>query len=502
MKRHYRVAVGGWQHETNTFAPHKAHYEDFVKADAWPGMTVGADVFDDMRGLNIPLPGFVEAAESRNFELHPILWASAEPSSYVTEDAFERVANMICESISTAGSLDAVYLDLHGAMVAEHHQDGEGELLRRVRAIVGPDLPVVISLDLHANVTEAMVEHTSAITIFRTYPHLDMAETGARACDLLSDMLGGKAVVGRMRQIPFLIPLAAQYTGAEPCRSIYAGVAAAVNNGVCSADFACGFPASDIFESGAAVVVYGEDQRSVDAQLDALYALVVEAESQFANELLSPDEAVKQAMLLKADAPVVLADAQDNPGAGGTSDTVGLLHALVENAAQGAVMAVVHDPEVAAAAHEAGEGALLETSLGAKIDYPGVIPFSGTFRVDKITDGNFICTGDMYKDSHAELGPMALLTVVDRDCDVQVIVSTGRFQCLDLAVFRHVGVEPTQQRLLVVKSTVHFRADFEPIAAQTLVVAAPGAHPCQLANLPYKFLRKGVRLEPNGPVHA
>ena len=501
MNPNYRIAVGGWQHETNTFAPHRAHYEDFIRADAWPGMTIGGDIFTQMRGLNIPLPGFFEAAEERGYDLHPILWASAEPSSYVSEDAYERIADMICESIRGAGDLDAVYLDLHGAMVAEHHEDGEGELLRRIREIVGADLPVVISLDLHANVTHAMVEHASAMTIFRTYPHLDMAETGARACDLLTEIFAGKSIVGAMRQIPFLIPLAAQYTGAEPCRTIYSEVASASNLGVLSADFACGFPASDIHESGAAVVVYGENEGVVNAELERLYQTVLDAESSFLNELLSPQQAVQQAMAVVSNKPVVLADAQDNPGAGGTSDTVGLLHALVDEKAQGAVMAVVHDPDVAAEAHAAGEGATLVTSLGAKIDYPDVVPFAGEFVVEKITDGNFICTGEMYKDSHAELGPMALLRVMNHDCDVRVIVSTVRFQCLDLAVFRQMGVEPTDQRILVVKSTVHFRADFEPIAAQTLVVAAPGAHPCKLAGLDYKNLRKGVRLEPNGPVN-
>lgn len=494
------IAVGGFQHETNTFAPHKAHYDDFVKADAWPGLTEGEVIFSKMAGLNIPLSGFIEAAQSRHYTLHPILWCSAEPSNFVTRDAFERIAGKFCTSISQAAQLDAVYLDLHGAMVCEHFEDGEGELLRRIREIIGSQLPLVISLDLHANITKAMIEHTTAMTVFRTYPHLDMAETGARACALLVDILAGKPMVGGMRKIPFLFPLTSQCTYFEPCKSIYADIASVNTPGVCSVDFATGFPPADIEECGAAVVAYGSDQPSVEAELARLYTRIVGVEAQLANPLLSPDEAVQHAMSLETGKPVVLADAQDNPGAGGTSDTVGMLDALVRNHAQGAVMAVVYDPEVAATAHAMGEGAQVSLSLGGKIEYPGVTPFTGDFIVETLADGNFICTGEMYKDSRAELGPMVLLRVAGCACDVRVIVSSGRFQCLDLAVIRHLGVEPTQQRILVIKSSVHFRADFDPIAEQTLVVVAPGAHPCKLADLPYKRLRKGIRLEPNGPV--
>jgi microcystin degradation protein MlrC len=196
--------------------------------------------------------------------------------------------------------------------------------------------------------------------------------------------------------------------------------------------------------------------------------------------------------------PVVLADAQDNPGAGGTSDTTGLLAALVKNKAQAAVIAVMHDPDVARLAHQAGTGAEINVSLGGKCGTAGVTPFKSHFKVESLGDGNFTFSGDMYKDSAAELGPMALLRVVDDEADVRVIVGSSRVQCLDQAIFRHLGVEPAEQKILALKSSVHFRADFDPIAAETLVVVAPGVHPCQLADLPYRHLRADVRLEPMG----
>jgi len=490
------IAVGGFQHETNTFAPHLAHFEEFVKHDSWPGLTRGEALFPTMAGLNIPLSGFIDAAQQQR--LYPLLWCAAEPSSYVTRDAFERISAMICEDLQVIEQLDAVYLDLHGAMVVEHFEDGEGELLRRVREIIGPDMPLLVSLDLHANITEAMVEHATAITVYRTYPHLDMAETGARAFELLQKALAGEKFVSGMRKLPFLIPLSAQCTDHEPCKSIYQRVAEV--NGIYNADFATGFPPSDIKECGAAVVVYGSDEKTVNRELDDLFRFIADAEPRFVNDLVTPDEAVQRAMKINADKPVVLADAQDNPGAGGTSDTTGLLEALVCNGAKGAVLAILYDPEVAARAHEAGVGEQFQTELGAKSGFEGVSPFAARFKVEALGDGNFVQTGDMNKNSEAELGPMALLRVVDSDSDVRVIVSSQRAQCLDLSMIRHLGLEPGQQRILAVKSTVHFRADFDPIAAETIVVYAPGANACKLVDLHYQNLRAGVRLEPMGPV--
>ena len=497
------IAVGGFQHETNTFAPHKATFDGFDRADSWPALTRGEALFSVMDGLNIPISGFIESAKLNGHRLYPLLWCSAAPSSFVTSDAYERIVNEFCESLAAADHLDAVYLDLHGAMVVEHFEDGEGELLRRVRKIVGDQIPVILSLDLHANITGAMVKYASAITIFRTYPHLDMADTGTRAYAVLEKILGGDNMIGRMRKIPFLFPLTSQCTDFEPCRSIYDSLETveAETPGLTSIDFACGFPPADIVECGASVVGYGTDRAVVESALDRLYQQVLDAEPEFKNELLDPDEAVLEAMQLNSKKPVVLADAQDNPGAGGTSDTTGLLEALVNNGARGAVLAILYDPEVAGQAHRAGVGATLDARLGGKSGFEGADPYQGRFRVEALGDGRFVYTGAMKLNSRAELGPMALLRVIADDADVRVIVGSVRVQCLDLAIIRHLGIEPTEEKILAVKSTVHFRADFDPIAERTLVVVAPGAHPCRLVDLAYRNLRAGVRLEPMGPEH-
>ena len=177
-----RIAVGAFLHETNTFAPTKATYDDFVHGGGWPSMAHGADVLKVMRNINVGLAGFVEAAEANGWELVPTISAAASPSAHVTKDAFERVMKEMVDGIAAAGPIDAVYLDLHGAMVTEHYDDGEGETLARVRKVIGKDLPLVVSLDLHANVSPEMMEHADALIAYRTYPHVDMADTGRACC--------------------------------------------------------------------------------------------------------------------------------------------------------------------------------------------------------------------------------------------------------------------------------------------------------------------------------
>ncbi len=493
-----RIAVGGFQHETNTFASTSADFHDFELHDAWPGLTRGPDLFDAVAGLNLALESFIRQASDDGHELVPLLWASAEPSAHVSEDAFERIVGMMTDDLARLGPFDAVFLDLHGAMVTAHTEDGEGETLERVRGVVGHTIPVVNSLDLHANITERMVAMSSAMTIYRTYPHIDMDETGRRCYRLAMRLLSGESLAKGFARSPFLVPLSAQWTGAAPNNGFYDDIARREHAGVASADLALGFPPADIAECGPAALAYDADPHRARQTAREIMAGFVAAEDVFDNTLLDAGEAVRTAMAEPA-GPVVLADAQDNPGAGGTSDTVGILEALVRHHATGAALGLLWDPEVAREAHARGQGSTFDAPLGGKSGRPGQSPFRGRFRVERLGNGIFECHGEMYRGVVTNLGPVALLSVADADCDVRVIVSSVRFQNLDQACFRHIGVEPTDQHILVVKSTVHFRADYDPIAARTLVVESPGEHPCRLDHLDYRFLRDGVRLGPGGP---
>jgi microcystin degradation protein MlrC len=493
-----RIAIGGFHHETNTFAPSKATFDDFLRGGGWPPLLAGEQIFDGVKGMNLPIAGFIEQMGKTAHRLLPTAWAAATPSAHVTEDAHERIAKMIIEGIRAAVP-DCVYLDLHGAMVAQHVDDGEGELLRRVRNVVGNKVPVVVSLDLHANVTRQMLELADGLIAFRTYPHIDMAETGARAAHFLNLRIDGMVRPAyAWRQMPFLIPLNAQCTDLEPARSIYRALGQLESRDVPSLSFTPGFPAADIYDCGASVWAYGVDDAAAKLACNALADLVEAGESNWDMEIYEPDAAVKRAMRIAKHAkkPVVIADTQDNPGAGGDSDTMGMLQALVANNAQRAAFGLVVDPESALAAHQAGSGATITIDLGGKSGIPGDAPFRGAFQVERISDGMLTGTGPFYGGAHMRLGPCALLAIGG----VRVVVASAKVQLADQEMYRFMGVEPTAAAILVNKSSVHFRADFTPIAEEILVAKAPGPMAADPADLHWTKLRRGIRLKPNGLV--
>ena len=509
-----RIAVGGFQHETNTFAPQKATWEDFARADAWPPFLRGPEMCAAVEGFNIPIAGAIKTLQTLGHEPVPLSWCSAPPSSYVEVEAYEKVAGWIVEDLTEIGPFDAVYLDLHGAMVAEHLEDGEGELMRRVRAVVGDIIPLVASLDYHTNMTPEMVRYSTAMVGYRTYPHIDMAETGSKAAVLLDRLLKDKRVLHKaFRQVDFLIPLVWQCTLLDPAQGIFellgeiergsdrAGAPTGSHNqGIVSLTHTPGFPPADIEECGPALVVYGYDKAATEAVADRLANAIAAKEKDFAGRLWTADEAVVEAMRLAKSAtrPVILADVQDNPGTGGTSDTVGLLRALMAHQAKGAVIGMIVDPQAAEAAAAAGEGAILKRGIGAVVGFAGEAPVEASWRVVKLGTGIFTGTGPFYGGAKFQIGPMALVT--DEASGVSAVLACKRVQAADQEMFRHVGVEPSRTPILALKSTVHFRADFQPIAETILPVQSPGAHITDPAEFPYRNLRRGIRLRPQGPV--
>lgn len=491
-----RIAIGGMQHETNTFAPTKASYRAFELGGGWPGVQIGEEMFDAVAGANLPIQGALTALRSASHTLVPLAWAAASPSAHVTDDAFEKIVGALCDKLRAAGDVDGVYLDLHGAMVTETYDDGEGEILRRVREIVGPRVPVIASLDLHANVTAQMLDQADAMTIYRTYPHIDMAETGARAAHLLLNLLGsGKRLGKHIHRFEYLTGLPSQSTFIEPAKSLYALLEKIEQDSGVAMSFAMGFPMADFEECGMTVIGYG-DEGPTQAAMAQMIDAVEQAERQFAMKLYSPGEAVDRAMLTgQPGKPAVIADTQDNPGAGGNGDTPGLLAAMLERQAQDAVLGLLIDADAARQAHEMGEGATADFKLGACSGQPGQVPVRGQFKVLKLGDGKFTCTGPMFLGFRMQLGPMALL----QSGGVKLVLATYKCQAGDQAMFRHVGIEPVKQRILGLKSSVHFRADFEPISSEIIVAQAPGPSLADPADFPWQKLRPGMRLHPLGP---
>jgi microcystin degradation protein MlrC len=495
------ILIAGFQHETNTFAPSKATYDSFVRGEGHPAMTRGDSILA-LRDVNLPIGGFISASERQGHRLMPVIWTAASPSAQVTEDAYERIAGEIVAA-AAKGGFDAIYLDLHGAMVAEHVDDGEGELLARLRAKVGPSVPMVASLDLHANVTERMLASADALVAYRTYPHVDMAATGARAERLLArvaaqkGLVAGQKVLARAaRRLPFLIPINGMCTLLEPARSMYEKLGALERGAVVSLSFTPGFPAADFPECGPVIWGYGDDADAVQKAVDELYDTMLRDEASWEVKFLSPDDAVVEAQRLSAsaDKPVVIADTQDNPGAGADSNTMGMLRALLRHDAQDAATGLIWDPEAAAKAHAAGVGATLELALGGRSGTPGDEPLSGRFEVVSVSDGRCRYDGPMMHGMQADLGPAACLRIGG----VLIAVGSTKAQMLDRNLYRMAGIEPERMKILVNKSSVHFRADFEPTAHAVLVAKAPGPMFADPADLPWTRLPRGIRLKPMG----
>lgn len=493
-RSHRTILIAGFQHETNTFAPSKATYESFERGEGFPMMARGADVLA-LRDVNIPAGGFIRAAEAAGHTLIPVIWAGASPSAHVTRDAFERISGEIVEA-ARSQTFDAVYLDLHGAMVAEHVDDGEGEVLARVREVVGAHVPIVASLDLHANVTERMLSAADALVAYRTYPHVDMAETGARSAALLERLMKGETLHRASRRLPFLIPINGMCTMLEPARGMYERVAEVECGEVLSASFAPGFPAADFPECGPVVWAYGSTSGTANTAVEILYDNMIDNELEWRVPFLSPDDAVSEAIRLSKDAPrpVVIADTQDNPGAGGDANTMGMLRALVRHGAKRAAIGLIYDPEVAAAAHKAGLGAQIDVALGGQSGVAGDLAFAGRFEVVFLSDGRCRYDGPMMNGMQADLGPVACLRIDD----VFIAVSSGKAQMLDRNLYRVAGIQPEEMKILVNKSSVHFRADFEPIAEAVLVAKAPGPMTADPADLAWTRLAVGIRTCPGG----
>lgn len=491
-----RIAIGGFLHESHSFAPRPTGWADFLQPGGFPPVQRDATLIPTLRGTSVPSAGAIAAGEAAGAVLVPLAWGFAPPAGPVQDDAFERLSALICSRLSDAldaAPLDGVYLDLHGAAMVESFSDGEGELLRRVRAIVGPDMPLTISLDPHCNLTAQMVRLVDALVPFRTYPHVDMKAAGAQAMRLLLQRIDrGTPWVRAFRQLAFWIPLGSQCTLMQPMEEVMQERASlAQRAGVTELAFCFGFPFADFADCGPAVAAYAGTQAQADAAADALAAHIAARENAFVQETLPSAAAVAEAKRLAATArkPIVLADTQDNPGGGGHGDTTELLAELVRQQATGALVCLINDAESAAACHAAGEGANVSLSLGGKSDR---MPFACSARVLKLTDGQFTLTGPMGAGNPANLGPAALIDIDG----VRVIVTSRKMQALDQAIIRHVGVEPSECPILALKSSVHFRADFTPVAERIIVAIAPGPVVADPAILNFQHVRADVRRRP------
>ena len=494
-----RIAVGGFQHETNSFMAGLTRYDYFASHRDRPPLVRGPDVLQWLSPEtgSFALSGFLSALPGDAVPV-PLLWTSGGAGATVSAEAFERICAEMLAELSRALPVDAVYLDLHGAMCTEAFEDGEGELLTRLRRVVGPRVPVVASLDYHANVTPAMLRHADALIAYQTYPHVDRVRTGRQAAQVLAQLLAEGRPAGRaLVKAPFLIPLNSQSTLVHPSATVVEA-ARRQASGLYCLSYLAGFPSSDLEDCGPSVVAYARTQAIADAEAARVAGLVESLEPDFSADMLPAAEAVAQAAeaARQAGKPVIIADTQDNPGCGGTSDTTGVLEALLAHPGlPRSVLGLLCDPEAAQAAHAAAARSerQLDLDLGGRHGPAPVAPVRGRYEILAVGDGKFRTEGAVTGKRDVDLGPMALL----RLGNVDIVVSSRRMQAYDLAPFRHLSVDVGGYAIVVLKSTCHFRAEFGPLASRVIVARAPGNFAADPAALPYRRLRDSVRRAPS-----
>jgi microcystin degradation protein MlrC len=481
-----RFFVAMFAHETNTFSTIVTDRRQFEARD----LRYGGEILEAYAGTGTCLGGMIDTARARGVTLVPSVATSASPAGRVAHDFYEEVETRILADLRAAGRLDGVLLDLHGAMVPDGMEDGEGRLLARVRETVGSAVPIAVTLDFHANVTREMVGAATVLHGYKTYPHVDMAERGREATERLIDVSAGRTrPTVAYRQPALLPPIGAQQTRQGPMRRLLALAEKMERDpAVVSVSVFAGFPLADIRDAGLSVYVVTDNEPALAERLaDELASTAWEHRGEFVHEGLPVPDAVAAA--LAADGrPVVLADMADNTGGGAAGDTTELLRELVRVGARPCTVACVWDPEAAAACVRAGVGATVTLAVGGKIDPRHGAPLTVTGRVRTLSDGRFVHTGPMFRGLDGRLGPTAVLDVDG----VKVILISLRWQTLDPEMLRFVDIDPLGERIIVVKSTIHYRAAFEPIAHRIIEVDAPGLSSSNLTRFAFTRVRRPI----------
>ena len=469
-----RIVSGGIQHETNTFAVTSTTVADFER-DSHFGADFGGgeQIRQRFDGTNTIHGGYLKGAKEYGVDLVPVLNLRAYPSGMVTRETFETLVNELVDRIQGALPADGVLLDLHGAMVTEEFEDAEAEIVRRVRRLVGEAVPIVVTLDLHANISPALPAVAEAVIGFDTYPHIDMGDRGYEAVRLIKQIVAGEVKpCMAYRQLPLLTLPPMQCTLREPMKSFLQYLRELESQeGMLTATVAMGFPFADIACMGVtAIAVANGDQGLAESVVDKLSQHLWELKEQLQPQLVTIEEAMVQSR--STDGLVIFADGSDNPGGGAPCDGTVALAALIEAGFDGAVVATLCDPQAVREASQAGEGAYVPLSLGGKVDDLHGETLVVNARVVKLSNGQFVFGGPMAQGLSDTMGDTALLEING----VRVVVTSVRKQCIDRNMLQVAGVDLDSVSLLVLKSAVHYRADYGPHAALMLDADTPGVH--------------------------
>jgi microcystin degradation protein MlrC len=477
-----KLVLAMMMHETNTFSPVPTPLAAFRPLQGEAAIAEFADT-------NTQLGGFLHVARQAGAEIVLPVAAGAHPSGYVERAAYEDMAEAIVGAVR--GGCDAVFLALHGAMVAEHVDDGEGELLRRIRA-VAPRVPIAVGLDFHSHVTAAMVDNATVITGYCTYPHVDMGETGQRAGRTMLRALRGEiepVMVWGSR--PMMTSTLVHTPSRQPMKDVMdMAMAAEASGTVLNASVFGGFPHSDIPHISLSTVIVCDRHADVGRALrDRLLAMAWERREDFLYRGAPLAGQIAHARSL-GDGPIVLVDHGDNTASGGTQDVMSVIEEVMRQGLTDVVAGPICDPASVRRLVEAGTAAGVTLPLGGRVDMPQINlpgkPLPVTGKVTRITDGQFTVTGPMATGTRVRMGRTAVLDTGA----VQIVVSEGRSEPFDLGVFTHCGIDPRRKKYVLIKSRQHFRAGFEPIARHIVLCDGDGVTSSDLRLFTYRNRRR------------
>ena len=471
--------------ETNTFSPFATGYQNFNQTYLVRGGQHG----EHPSTFAVPLVIWKRRAQERGWQVVESLAAFATPAGLTLRKVYEAYRDEILADLRAAMPVDAIFLNLHGAMIADGYDDCEGDLIAAVRKIVGPEAPIGVELDLHCHLTQLTVDQATAIITFKEYPHIDFAERAEELFIIIADTLAGK-VKPHMALYDCQM-IGVFHTTREPMKSYVADMQALEGReGVLSVSLAHCFPWGDVPEMGARTLVITDNRADYGAELaQSLGQKLFAMRDQLVPDYLTIDEALDRAVAaLDQKGPVVLADVSDNSGGGAPNDSTFILRRMLERGVTNAAVACIWDPIAVALAMEAGEGATFDLRLGGKMGPMSGDPVDLQVTVSKVVEEAHQYLGQGDDRGLAKLGQAAAL----QTAGIDIVVNTHRTQTFSPEAFSCVGIDPTQKQILVVKSMQHFYAGFAPIAADILYVAAPGAMLPHFDQLPYRRINRSM----------
>ncbi|MEM7032382.1 MAG: M81 family metallopeptidase [Chloroflexota bacterium] len=486
-----RVAMGGISHETSTFTLVPTTLQSFKDRHYHHG----SEIVDIFRGTNTPIGGFIAGAEAHGFELIPTMLAEAHPSGPPPRRLFDDLLSEIVQGIRDAGQVDGVLLELHGSMVVgkpgslDGLDDPEGHILKTIRDVVGPDVPILAQLDIHSNVSQQMVDQATVLNGRETYPEVDMAARGRECADVLHRILtDGLRPTMALHQIPMMWGMN-QVTAHSPMKEAIAELhRIEAQPGVICGSIATCFPLSDVPDMGASVYIATDnDPALAQSYADELGEWLYERRADWHFRMPPTKEALAEAEAA-GKFPVIFADRNDNTGGGSPGDSTGLLKTFIEAGLKDACVLYMVDPEAITQCHRAGVGATLTLDVGGKASPMQGKPVSMTVEVMGLSEGGFQYDGPMYAGLTGNMGPSAYI----RQAGIHVILVTQREQPFCTAFSRTLGLDPRQMRYLGIKSAAHFRAGFEAWAGAVYVVSEPSLHDATFV----EFHRLGRKVYP------